>query len=288
MIQCRSIKKRFAILVVFYQYSIMLYGQAPQELITSTSFKNQRPNKVYVSQAMKRVAEMRKRSAPEHVRTIHLAKNISLRSDKQLLRTAVDCNQIVCSAAPLPVTLIAFKGERLNAGTVRLNWEISQETNNAGFEIERALNPSNFEKVGFVNSNSTTAKNKTYQFVDENANEEITYYRFKQLNSDGSFTYSRIISINGFKELLNLMAFPNPGTQNKVSLEVRGIKHQTKLSLTVLNTSGIVIYKNDQFDLPADKKISFSNLPKLSPGLFLVKISAGDEQASATVIITDR
>ncbi|HSL89175.1 MAG TPA: M14 family zinc carboxypeptidase [Ignavibacteriaceae bacterium] len=120
----------------------------------------------------------------------------------------------------IPVELISFSAE-LNNNKAVLNWVTASETNNYGFEIEKSQKPNvngqnNWEKIGFVNGNGTTTEVSTYIFTDEltqtqNQNQNL-YYRLKQIDLDGSFSYSDIIEIELIKvDRFSLVQnYPNP------------------------------------------------------------------------------
>jgi len=114
----------------------------------------------------------------------------------------------------VPVELASFSAIALNDG-VKLEWTTASELNNNGFEIERSLNnQAEFVTIGFVEGNGTTTKINNYSYTDrlELAETRSIFYRLKQIDYDGTFSYSNVVSIdvniaNGF--VLN-QNYPNP------------------------------------------------------------------------------
>ena len=92
----------------------------------------------------------------------------------------------------LPVELTSFTA-KINNRNVELNWETKTETNNRGFEIERYNNQ--WSKIGFVNGHGTITEASNYNFLDKNVSGNLVKYRLKQIDYDGSYTYSRIIEV---------------------------------------------------------------------------------------------
>ena len=128
------------------------------------------------------------------------------------LKMLIDFNMEV------PVELILFNATLLD-NNVRLDWTTATETNNSGFEIERArLRSSNYaeanwETIGFVPGFGTTTEPKSYSFIDENISTGTYKYRLKQIDFDGSFTYSNEIEVEvDFtpKEFVLYQNYPNP------------------------------------------------------------------------------
>jgi len=105
---------------------------------------------------------------------------------------------------------------------IKLNWSTATEVNNYGFEIERQIlkqvqNDSNgWEKIGFVQGHGNSNSPKDYSFVDANPPAGNVAYRLKQLDADGSFHYSDVVSVNNAlaKSFKLFAPYPNPFNPN--------------------------------------------------------------------------
>ncbi len=99
--------------------------------------------------------------------------------------------------SPLPVELISFDGFNTNEG-VLLEWQTATEVNNYGFDVERRSSSLiEWDKIGFVQGHGTTNSPKNYEFTDsELLNSESVDYRLKQIDNDGKFTYSKVITVD--------------------------------------------------------------------------------------------
>ncbi|MFN8316686.1 MAG: hypothetical protein U0T32_09595 [Chitinophagales bacterium] len=96
--------------------------------------------------------------------------------------------------AGLPVKLIAFTATAIENSYVRLDWSTALEINNAGFEIERSTNGSDFVKIGWVKGNDNSTITQYYTFDDMTALQNVRYYyRLKQIDiGNVAFEYSNI------------------------------------------------------------------------------------------------
>jgi len=97
----------------------------------------------------------------------------------------------------IPVYFISFSAEA-SANGVILNWQTTTEKNNQGFEVQRGnfnVPEQSWNSIGFVQGYGTTTEPKSYSFVDESLNPGVYRYKLKQIDFDGSFTYSDIIEI---------------------------------------------------------------------------------------------
>lgn len=99
------------------------------------------------------------------------------------------------NASVLPIELVSFSGKLVNKN-VLLDWITASESNNAFFTIERSFDAKNFETIGEIAGAGTTNERQTYTFTDQQIiNNGLTYYRLKQTDFDGAFSYTNIVSI---------------------------------------------------------------------------------------------
>lgn len=116
------------------------------------------------------------------------------------------------TALPVQITVFMLT---VNKNKVTLTWSTATEVNNYGFEIQRSLvngQRSVWEKVGFVQGNGNSNSPKNYSFKDEPKGGREFRYRLKQIDFNGAFEYSEIVTTilekaNEFKLEQN---FPNP------------------------------------------------------------------------------
>jgi photosystem II stability/assembly factor-like uncharacterized protein len=113
----------------------------------------------------------------------------------------------------IPVELILFTAE-VDSNKVQLQWQTATELNNLGFEIERKSDNTEWGTICFVEGKGTTLEVQEYSFVDNTLmSEGKYYYRLKQIDYDGTFTFSEIINIyyqSLSVEFSLLQNYPNP------------------------------------------------------------------------------
>lgn len=111
----------------------------------------------------------------------------------------------------LPVELSAFTAQQLG-DDVELLWTTETEVNNYGFDIERKVNDTNWNKIGFISGAGNSNSQKHYQFIDGNiiGGSEF-HYRLKQIDNDGSFEYSDEVEVVIVPDNFTLeQNYPNP------------------------------------------------------------------------------
>ena len=120
-----------------------------------------------------------------------------------------------CGSA-LPVDLTDFTATGLEK-TIQLSWRTQQEDDNRGFEVERSTDGQHYRRIGWVPASDPAGGNivRDYELTDQNVNAgPLYYYRLKQLDLDGSFTYSAVrtarLTGSSLGEWSFGHAFPNP------------------------------------------------------------------------------
>ena len=137
----------------------------------------------------------------------------------------------------VPVELTAFFALKTEKG-ILLKWTTASESNNSGFMIERSTNETDFSEIAFIEGKGTTTEVTDYEYTDNISKPNIYYYRLRQIDFDGSFSYSNIVEseISG-PEVFNLSQnYPNPfnpSTVIKFSLPV-----DSQVRIELFNTLG--------------------------------------------------
>ncbi|MEM6630319.1 MAG: T9SS type A sorting domain-containing protein [Bacteroidota bacterium] len=183
--------------------------------------------------------------------------NISLSSFDCI--TGVDVSS---AASALPVDLLEFKGELSSEGFL-LKWITSQEENNFGFFVQRAEEDFNWEDIGFLSGQGTTTEQISYQFLDPSPLSGNNYYRLKQVDFNGEYSYSSIVALQQDPFALPYLAFPNPFNSQLTFVNPIG-------TYTLYDARGKICYQ--QIEGSSVQQINTESLPK---GVYLLQV--GDE-----------
>ena len=119
----------------------------------------------------------------------------------------------------LPVELLYLTAQPVDNSYIKLNWATASEIANAGFDIERSTDGINFSKIGFTAGHGTSIGENDYTLNDIDVYPNaVYYYRLKQINVDGSFEYSPIVSAMLLSQLGFVMdeLRPNPALDQVV------------------------------------------------------------------------
>ncbi|MFH2141377.1 MAG: T9SS type A sorting domain-containing protein, partial [Bacteroidota bacterium] len=187
---------------------------------------------------------------------------------------------------PLPIELLSFKAI-LNNNIVELFWLIATEINNDYFTVEKAIWDNNKEeliwefvlnKSGAGNSNAVIE----YNDVDKYPYTGISYYRLKQTDFDGRYSYSNIVQIkntdffNNTNFGLGFTAYPNPSYNKEIIIvSSQSFFPDKELVFEVYDMLGqVVIIKNIVTDNSGNYNFTINNRDKLPSGIYIARISA--------------
>jgi len=172
----------------------------------------------------------------------------------------------------LPVSLLSFKG--IKEGSINLlQWSTASEINNAGFELERSIDGMKFSKIAFVASKAADGNSNmllSYAAIDAKPFAENNYYRLKQLDKDGQFTYSTVVLIKGDKpEGIRFSAYPNPVKEKLDVLISANRSEDATVVITALN--GLIIKQTPVRLMTGDNKLAL-NVGSLPAGSYVLTI----------------
>lgn len=144
----------------------------------------------------------------------------------------------------LPVELVSFGCSVDSLHNTRLDWSTASEINNTGFTVERSLDGIQFDSIAFVPGAGTSNQFRNYSFEDNTTLGGDVYYRIKQVDADGSYTYSDICMLSMPELITNIpeevIVYPNP--TNGI-IYVKNTASIQKIS--VYDVLSRLVYEND-------------------------------------------
>jgi hypothetical protein len=152
--------------------------------------------------------------------------------------STVSTNPLVES--DLPIELYTFEAT-LEDDVVNLDWVTLNETNNNYFTVERAGPDMIFTPLFNVDGAGTSFITLAYHAVDESPMQGASYYRLKQTDYDGDYTYSDIRMVIIDTEI-PVMIYPNPA-HSDMYIQVFSTAEE-KITLTLYDNKGSKVYEN--------------------------------------------
>jgi hypothetical protein len=181
----------------------------------------------------------------------------------------------------VPVELSSFTANSF-ANSVVLNWITATETNNKGFDVEKSADGKNFVKVAFLQGAGNSVKSILYNYTDQSVAAGKYYYRLKQVDFDGSFSYSNVAEVNvaavpgSFSLSQN---YPNPFNPT-TSISFTVAKNEM-VTLNVFNALGqkVASLFNAQAEAGKTYNVSF-DASKLTSGIYFYQLNQGSNSVT--------
>jgi uncharacterized delta-60 repeat protein len=167
----------------------------------------------------------------------------------------------------LPIALKNFNAVPKNDGSVKISWQALSEINNNYFSIERSANP---QFHGSEIARIYSKGQQSYFYTDNTPLQGTNYYRLKQVDKDGSFTYSNIVSVT-LQNGISVTVYPNPV---KDILHIKGLDGTMSYEVKALNEKGNVIaatsiIKNASYNM---------NVRRLNKGIYYLNLVASNKK----------
>jgi len=196
-------------------------------------------------------------------------------SDVYIAQFCTDC-RISCLPI-LPIELASFTGRHIDLANI-LEWETASENSNDYFAVERGINGQNFELIGMVGAAGNANTINSYDFIDKTPALGINYYRLKQVDFNGTYTYSKVISIsNGKQGLLLGDIVPNPAI-NIITYSVFTLVDEA-INIEILDVVGKIV-SNEKKDLANGTHVLSTDITDLPEGVYFLKLTAAHLESS--------
>ncbi|XOV66160.1 MAG: T9SS type A sorting domain-containing protein [Fluviicola sp.] len=176
---------------------------------------------------------------------------------------------IAVTDCSLPVELLEFDAQVAGQNLVRLTWVTFTEINNDYFEIERSHDGVNFTPIQRVNGAGNSSISLNYEELDDDPYMGISYYRLKQVDFNGSYSYSEIRSVV-FEELSFVNLYPNPA-ENDLNIVV-AVSSKELLRVEIIDMIGRII-SVEEFAINAGVSTHMIKTNNLAGGVYTVRVN---------------
>ncbi|MEO1261530.1 MAG: T9SS type A sorting domain-containing protein [Bacteroidota bacterium] len=196
--------------------------------------------------------------------------------DKTCLDNLV-IERIPASQSQLPVELENFTAALQDEEQVGIEWTTVSEKDNDFFTVERSADGVQWEILEQVSGAGNSDDKLSYHAVDQNPLNNRSYYRLRQTDFNGTYTYSKIVSV--FVEIkIKVEIFPNPATQY---IEIQNIGEEPGF-ITLHDFSGQVVRQLKKAE-HTKATINVSDLPN---GIYLLQFDNGTAKAVEQIMIS--
>jgi len=169
---------------------------------------------------------------------------------------------------PLPIKLTNFSVKPTGFLTTLAQWTTQSETDNDYFKIEKSTNGIDWEIVTKIDGAGNSSTTINYEIYDNRCQLSTSYYRLKQVDFNGDYTYSDIKTIN-FDDLIGISVYPNPSS-NKITVSAHGLNIE---DCNLYNNYGQNISSSITINELENNQISITT-SYLPDGVYLVKVKS--------------
>jgi hypothetical protein len=190
------------------------------------------------------------------------------------------------SGSPLPVKMLFVEAKAIENTFIRVEWATSTEIDNWKFEVERSENGTEFKKIGEVIGHATSTERNDYLYNDLTVKQGVRYYyRLKQIDFDGKYEYTPIVSakLNVDDDFRVGEFVPNP-TSGRSTLTFK-TKSNKDVTVKVVNYLGALVMEQNKTIRNADNSMYF-DFDKLAAGTYMITINTAEKNYSRRVVLT--
>jgi hypothetical protein len=177
------------------------------------------------------------------------------------------------SIIPLPISLSLFTAT-CDDNEVLIEWTTVSETNNKDFTIERSIDGIHFSPLKSIEGYGNNLENRNYHFTDHHPLNGNNFYRLKQTDFDGNFSYSKVIKTHCRDDDNVFSVYPNPSIDGRINIIL-----SNDAVVTVMNALGKTIYRQS---FPLGQHVI--NLSTDS-GMYFIKVLSGSHYQSQKIVI---
>lgn len=172
----------------------------------------------------------------------------------------------------LPLQWQAFQAHNQEE-MVRLGWQTTQEVNTHHFAIERSVDGKQFTTLGTVPAKGHFIYN-SYTYMDKNPPNGLSFYRLRQVDKDGAYSYSPVRTVN--REVQQRFGlYPNPlGKGDKLHLHSRMAMGGSPLVASVTTSTGVLI-ASTRGSMESIQQSLNGVLQRQAAGLYFITLESG-------------
>lgn len=190
----------------------------------------------------------------------------------------------------LPIKLMSFTASLKDKTKVELSWITAAELNNDFFTVERSINGLNFTAIATVKGAGNSSVRRSYSATDSHPPQGAGYYRLRQTDFNGEYTFSQIVAINYENDqnggcVLKVYPNPCPGRCN-VDLSGCDMQEAPEIKVEMMDAAGNKVYSTVPYrDDKGGFSLSLDTENNLKPGVYIVTGLSKNEKYSNKLLV---
>jgi hypothetical protein len=184
--------------------------------------------------------------------------------------------------AAVPVEFYYFTVKAKGQNAADLQWSTASEVNNKHFLVERSIDGIHYQTISTIAGAGNSIQISSYNYIDAGLSEGLYYYRLKQVDFDGKYSYSSVRTIRiGLNQELALKVFPVP-FKEVLSIGLTQAA-SSEISVRILDMNGKV-WLNQNFEgIEGENELKL-NVAHLAAGSYVLEVVAGEDKLSEIIV----
>ncbi len=180
---------------------------------------------------------------------------------------------LLLGPSPLPIELLSFDAKQ-NLSRVDLRWSTASEKNNDYFTIEKTKDGYSFETVGIIDGTGNSSSLIDYATIDNSPYNGQSYYRLKQTDFDGKFSYSNLRMVDFMAAEVTFDIFPNPSDGSSINVSLSANEGE-EILIVVYDITGKESYSKVIITQDNAKNVyAIDTQHNLAPGIYLISATS--------------
>ncbi|MCX6210363.1 MAG: T9SS type A sorting domain-containing protein, partial [Bacteroidetes bacterium] len=193
---------------------------------------------------------------------------------------SINSNNFTIKVNPAPVKWLSVTAQKEKNKTVKILWTVN-EIENSYYDVERSIDGNKFEKIVTVAASKEDGNNHSYTAIDIKPITGKNYYRIKQVDKDGHYTFSIIVFVMIEEVNNSFTIYPNPATSN---INLYSNANFYKADIQMFDAIGRIVYAqvNKNISKGSIININLSHLPK---GVYSIRIQSDNNETIVKKLI---
>jgi hypothetical protein len=179
------------------------------------------------------------------------------------------------------IQAFTFTSQKDANNTVNLLWSTANEIDSIHYEVERSIDGINFISLGNINAGNNPDSLQQYLFNDNKPYQGVNYYRLKQTDKDGRFSYSKVVSVTLEKTGVRYVIYPNPA---KYRTTLRILENMKQGSIRLFDAIGKEVFVKSFSTLNIGQDVQIP-LTGLSRGVYFLAIDSDTGTSSQKIMV---
>lgn len=181
----------------------------------------------------------------------------------------------------LPLNWVSITAQKSGPATVLIKWVTANELNNDHFVVERSMDGNTFLPLGKVAAATTGTTRNNYQYSDLQPQKGINYYRIKQVDKDGTASFSKTVQVVFDGSTVSWSVYPNP-VVNDIYLRIKETMNNVTVRITDMNGKPVFTQSFASLIVGQDLLIPVQAIAK---GIYMVTLQSNAGTQTQQIVV---